>query len=223
MKLQLPTNNKTILFCLWYHLCRVMGPWVNIMKLWNLVYPSRSSTFNSIVVLCHFTHASKVWRQDFWMGHHGCPCPKRTSTWSNDETVISRLVSGLIVCKLNVYCSLVRDHGLLHAGHKQSMVIRFCLLYGTCYLEPGQTEQEGVQFDNRHHSPNPQCNMLQFLSWICSSPKVWLLPGRYVDLHGQARFQGSKQLRESGPGPWVKFDVTLELDKGIERHMIVNL
>lgn len=38
-------------------------------------------------------------------------------------------------------------------------------------------------------------------SWlICSSPKVWLLPGRYLDLHGRARFQGSKQLRESGPG-----------------------
>ena len=39
-----------------------------------------------------YPNGTKVWRSDFWMGHHGAPCPKRTSIWSNSWEVIAKLV-----------------------------------------------------------------------------------------------------------------------------------
>ena len=62
-------------------------------------------------------NALEVFRSDFWMGHHGAGCPKRTSTWSNDPGVIGRLVGDLVVFYQNDGLALVftsnKDRGPL--------------------------------------------------------------------------------------------------------------
>lgn len=38
------------------------------------------------------THSLKVWRNNFWMLHHGSKSPKRTTVWSVRQIVVSKLV-----------------------------------------------------------------------------------------------------------------------------------
>ncbi len=111
------------------------------------------------------------------MGHHGAPCPKRTSMWSSDPAVIQRLVGGPILLIATIRPPLdspppLKDHGVLEKAKREPLTELVTTRGGLSHVT----------------------SILGSVYFISS------YLGRYQDSNGNQRFQGSSQLKASGSG-----------------------
>lgn len=81
----------------------------------------------------------EVWRNDFWMGHHGAACPKRTSLWCNDWEVVLPLVGtstktgiegDLEVYYIHRYAWLIYSTNMILQPHYNPLEIRCFHFWG---------------------------------------------------------------------------------------------